>query len=225
MTAPRPTSVDIRASYNAVARAYADKFFDELSHKPFDRALLDEFATATARRGRVLDVGTGPGQVAHYLSEDGVNVAGSDLSPAMVDVARELSPRIPFRVGDMRQIDEPDGALTGLTAFYSLIHLPRAEVPTALAEFRRVLAVGGRLLIAVHGGSGTVHRDEFLGSDVPFDASLFSLGEIVSLVEASGFWVDSAHQRRPYDFEHPTPRIYVTAHAINLAEGALQIQR
>lgn len=204
----------IEASYDAVAGSYAEQFFDELSRKPFDRDVLDAFVAACPPAGRVLDVGCGPGQVAAYLVDHGVEASGVDLSPAMIETARRLTPGVDFTVGDMRRLAWTDGALAGVTAFYSLIHIERHQVPEVLREFARVLAPGGRLLLAVHGGSGNVQRDEFLGHAVPFAATLFTLGEIASLVEDAGFWVDAAHQREPYSFEHPTPRIYVAAHAV-----------
>src|ERR1700730_13779502 len=88
-----------RSSYDAVADAYANEFFDELSRKPFDRALLDSFAAAIPHGGQVLDIGCGPGHIARYLSERGVNAAGIDLSPAMVEVARKLNPGLDFATG------------------------------------------------------------------------------------------------------------------------------
>jgi hypothetical protein len=33
----------------------------------------------------------------------------------------------------------------------------------------------------------------------------------VSLAESAGFWVDEVKQRAPYEFENPTPRLYVRA--------------
>lgn len=201
-----------RASYDAVAQAYAQTFFDELARKPFDRALLDGLASACPSGGTILDVGCGPGQVARYLSERGVEAAGCDLSPAMVEVAARLNPGLAFTVEDMRAMQRPAGSVWGIAAFYSIIHIPRAEVPLVLEEFARVLAPDGALLLAVHGGAGVIRRDDFLDHAVPFEATLFSLAEIVALVEAAGFWVDEARQRAPYQFEHPTPRIYVLAH-------------
>jgi SAM-dependent methyltransferase len=202
----------MKDSYDVVADAYAVQFFDELSRKPFDRQLLDTFADECRGRGTVLDVGCGPGHVGRYLSDRGANVAGFDLSPAMVQLARKLNPGMEFTAGDMRALGVPAGGLAGIVAFYSVIHVPREEVPGVLAEFRRALVEDGRLLLSVHGGTGSVHRDEFLGHAVPFEATLFSLGEIVSLVESAGLWVDEARQRIPYEFEHPTPRIYIVAH-------------
>ena len=203
----------MKASYDVVAEAYAAQFFDELSRKPFDQGLLDALAEDVAGRGRVLDVGCGPGHVARYISERGVEAAGLDLSPAMVELARKLNPGLEFSAGDMRALGVADGSLAGIVAFYSVIHIARAEVAGVLAGFRRALGSAGRLLLAVHGGAGSIHRDEFLGHAVPFEATLFSLGEIVSLVESAAFWVDEARQRPPYEFEHATPRIYVRGHA------------
>jgi SAM-dependent methyltransferase len=203
---------DMQTSYEAVAEAYTAPFFDELSRKPFDQVLLDAFAVDTKGRGAVLDVGCGPGHIARYLSDHGVKAEGLDFSLKMVELARKLNPGLEFRAGDMRVLKASDGSLAGIVAFYSVIHIPRSEVAGVLAGFRRALAEDGRLLLAVHGGAGSIHRDEFLGHAVPFEATLFSFGEIVSLVESAGFWVDEARQRHPYEFEHPTPRIYVRGH-------------
>jgi len=63
----------LAAKYDRVAEKYAAAFFDELERKPFDRALLDRFAAAAAGRGRVCDVGCGPGHVGRYLAARGVS--------------------------------------------------------------------------------------------------------------------------------------------------------
>src|ERR1700704_2599411 len=114
----------METSYDVVAAAYAAQFFDELSRKPFDRTLLDAFAADCVGRGTVLDVGCGPGHVARYLSERGVTAAGVDLSPAMVDLARQLNPGLEFSTGDMRHLEVADNSLAGIVAFYSVIHIP-----------------------------------------------------------------------------------------------------
>jgi SAM-dependent methyltransferase len=202
---------ELRASYDQVAETYADTFFDELDRKPFDRELLNAYAERTRDRGLVLDVGCGPGHVARYLHERGVEVAGVDLSPRMVEVARRLNPDLRFEPGDMAALDIEDNGLAGLVAFYSIIHLPRETAPGVLREFGRVIRTGGELLIAVHAGTGSVHRDDFLGEPVPFEATFFERDELVSLVEGAGFQIEEAIQRAPYDTEAPTQRLYVRA--------------
>jgi len=193
-----------------VAESYAEKFFDELSRKQFDRELLERFAYECPR-GRVLDVGCGPGHVGRFLGDLNVDVTGIDLSPSMVDVARRLNEDMRFEVGDMRQLNCRDGEIAGIVAFYSLIHIARDGVPAVLREFHRVIARDGRLLLAVHGGQGSITADEFLGHSARFEATLFELRELKELIEAAGFKVDEAIQREPYEFEAQTPRLYIAA--------------
>src|SRR5437867_6393483 len=59
-----PKTAAIQASYDRVATEYAGRFFDELAHKPLDRALLNCFAEQVQGRGPVADLGCGPGQIA-----------------------------------------------------------------------------------------------------------------------------------------------------------------
>src|SRR5947207_4844730 len=55
----------VRSSYDTVARAYEERFLEELSHKPRDRELLERFAAAVG--DPVVDVGCGPGQIGAFL--------------------------------------------------------------------------------------------------------------------------------------------------------------
>ena len=200
------------ATYDAVATDYAAAFGDELVGKPFDRALLDDFAAACA--GRVFDVGCGAaGHITRYLADRGVDVVGVDLSTVSVEVARQRQPTLRFEIADMRDLPAADGVLAGLVAFYSVIHLPRDQVPVALAEFRRVLPPGGVLLIAMHGGAGEISSDGWFGHPVSVRASLWSLAELTGALSEAGFDIRRQHARQPYPAEHATERLYVWAQA------------
>jgi SAM-dependent methyltransferase len=205
---------DVSATYDAVAREYAERFVDELDGKPFDRDLLDRFAVRTAERGLVCDLGCGPGHVARYLAGRGVDVVGVDVSPAMVGVARDLNPGLRFEVGDMRALEFASVSLAGIVAFYSLIHLPRAELPDVLRELRRTLQPDGVLVVALHAGTGELHSDEWFGKPVHFGATLYVLDEIVEQVGLAGLTVEDAISRPPYEREGSTTRLYVTATAV-----------
>ena len=204
---------DIRAAYDVVAKDYAAAFADELAAKPFDRALLTEFAAACA--GGVLDVGCGAaGHLTRYLADRGVNVVGIDLSEVSIEQARQCQPALRFEAADMRDLPAADGALAGVVAFYSVIHLPREQVPAALAEFRRVLRPGGGLLIAMHGGTGEIQNEGWFGhSGVVVRASLWSLADLMAATQEAGFVVRRHCDREPYPAEHPTRRLYVWAEA------------
>lgn len=202
---------DLAASYDRVARQYAAEYFDELSRKPFDRALLDEFAAEVRGRGPVCELGCGPGQVARYLHERGVEVSGIDLSWEMVNCARRLNPDIAFAQGDMLALGAADETFAGLVSFYAVVHLARADVPRALKEMWRVLRPGAPLLFSFHGGEGELRRAEWYGEPVSVFVTLFTGDEMSGYLTAAGFAVEQIAAREPYPFEYPTPRLYARA--------------
>src|SRR5579862_4973104 len=164
---------DVARSYDRVADEYVARIYDELRHKPLDRELLDRFAGCVREAGLACDMGCGPGQVARYLQERGVRVCGVDLSPEMVVRARRLNPGIEFVCADMLALDIDDETWAGIAAFYSILHIPREKVVTALRELRRVLQRGGVLLIAFHVGDEVKHLEEWWGHKVNVDFLFF----------------------------------------------------
>jgi SAM-dependent methyltransferase len=157
--------------------------------------------------------GCGPGQIAGYLHSRGASVCGVDLSEEMVSQKRRLHPEIPFRRGDMRRLEGfADGAWGGIAAFYSLIHVPRAEMVSTLRELRSVLAPGGTLLAAFHLGSDTIHRDEWWGKEVSIDFMLFEREEMKAWLLEAGFAIDEVIERDPHpEVEYPSRRCYLFA--------------
>src|SRR5262245_58528963 len=134
----------LQSSYDRVAEQYAEQFSDELDKKPFDRKMLDWLAEKVDDLGVICDMGCGPGQIARYLYDQGVQVCGIDLSPAMVARAQSLHPNIAFQQGDMLSLTKvADNFYGGVAAFYSIIHVPRPAVIAALQELKRVLVPKG----------------------------------------------------------------------------------
>ena len=108
---------EVQSSYDRVAKEYARQICDELRHKPIDRQLLDQFADSLRPAGLACDLGCGPGHVARYLHDRGVRMCGVDLSPDMIEQARELNPEIEFCQGDMRSLEVPSEEWAGIAAF------------------------------------------------------------------------------------------------------------
>jgi len=198
-------------SYDRVADEYAKDYFEELSRKPFDCELLDNFSRKVFGRGQVWEIGCGPGQVARYLKDRGVDVCGVDLSGEMVKCANRLNPDISFTRGSMLGLESGDDTFAGLVSFYAIIHLRRQEMLHALKEFYRVLKPGGLLLLAFHGGEGELHRDEWYGKPVAIDVTLMSAGEMLRNLKDAGFTEVRIAEREPYEFEYPTRRMYASA--------------
>jgi SAM-dependent methyltransferase len=203
---------DLREGYDRVAGTYAERIARELAGKPFDRELLDRFAGLTGPIGPVYDLGCGPGHVARYLHERGVDVVGIDLSPGMVAEAERLNPGLTIRVGDMAALNVADGSVGGIVAFYSVIHVPRDCHPALFAAWRRVLRPGGYLLLSFHLGESDRHVDDLWGIPVSLDFLFFTAEEIVRAIDGAGLAIVDRIVRPPYpEVEVQTERCYVLA--------------
>lgn len=204
---------DTQIGYDRVAEQYAERFIHELNYKPFDRHLLAMLAELTQGHGVVCDIGCGPGQIARYLHEQGAEAMGVDLSPKMVEQARLLNTEQRFEQADMRTLPFKDGELAGITAFYSVIHIPRADITSVLQEFRRVLQPDGWLLVTFHIGDEVRHFDEFFDQPVSLDFIFFQMTEMRGYLEAAGFSLKLITERAPYAEEHQSQRGYLLAQA------------
>ena len=199
-----------RRSYDAVAETYAALFGDELAGKPLDRALLAAFAETVS--GSVADLGCGPGHVTAHLHDLGCQAFGVDLSAEMVAVARRAYPAVSFSLGDMTRLDITSGSLGGIVAFYSTIHLPADRLPVALAEFARVLAPDGQILLAFQTGAGErLHQTDWHGHAVALDHYRRSPADVTAQLAAAGLQVHATLTRDPEPPE-AAPRCYLLAH-------------
>ncbi len=210
-----PQGPEIAASYDSAATAYTEQLYSELAGKPLDRHLLNRFAEEVRGKGLVADLGCGPGHIAKYLHDHGVEVLGIDLSSEMIRCASRIEPTLRFQVGDMRSLDLPDAGLAGIVAFYSIVHFEPAELPEVLREFRRVLSPGGVLLIAFHIGDHVLHVDDLWGCPVALDFRFHSPDGVAQALQAAGFAVTESVEREPYEgAEHPSRRCYLLARAV-----------
>jgi SAM-dependent methyltransferase len=201
-----------RAAYDTVAVDYAALLRDELAVKPWDRAVLATFAELVRAdgAGTVADLGCGPGRVTAHLHDLGLDVLGIDLSPGMISVARAEHPALRFETGTITDLALADASLAGAVAWYSIIHSPPEQLPLVFGEFARVLAPGGRLLLAFQVGDGPRHLDAAYGHTISLDAWRLDPGTVTSLLEEAGLVVDARLIRQP-DAREKSPQAFIVA--------------
>ncbi len=188
-----------RESYDTIAVDYAELVGDALTSMPLTRAMLAAFAelVQAARRGPVADIGCGPGHVAAHLNALGVPEFGIDLSPKMVEVARERYSGLRFEVGSMTALDLKDGELGGVIAWYSTHHIPTEHLPTVFAEFHRTLAPGGHLLLGTHVGDEHRQLQHAYGHSVSIGSYLRPPDRITELLAEAGLVVTARLLEEP----------------------------
>lgn len=94
---------------------------------------------------RVLDIAAGTGTSSAAIARAGARVTALDFSPGMVAVGRERHPDIEFVEGDAQQLPFDDASFEAVTISFGLRNVN--DPHRALAEMRRVLVPGGRVVV------------------------------------------------------------------------------
>ena len=127
----------------------------ETTTTPVREWMLRELAPQPGQT--LLELAAGPGDTgfdAAALTGDGGHLICSDISPAMLDVARRRGAErgvlsVDYRLLDIERIELGDDTVDGVLCRYAYMLV--ADPVTALAETRRVLRRGGRVVLAVWG--------------------------------------------------------------------------
>jgi SAM-dependent methyltransferase len=147
--AVEPTGQAVVNDYDSFAEAYVAEIEDDLLHGYYIWPAVLDLAGDVAGR-RILDVGCGAGHLFEPLRDRGAIVTGVEPSTKMLEMARK-------RLGEDAILHQaglggdplplPDGAFDDAIACLVLHYLEDWNGP--LAELRRVLAPGGRLIVVV----------------------------------------------------------------------------
>jgi len=166
----------IRA-YNEIAEKFTEKWFN---HPPVE--ILELLHENLPKKSRILDAGCGPGHHAAYLAKRGHEVAGIDLSSAMLDIARKSTNGIAFTQIDMQHPDFPRHSFDAVWCAGAGVHIPREELLSQLYVFKRVLRKPGLLGLNLQ-----IERKSEIAEDGRFFEFYRSKEEIAHLLAYVGF--------------------------------------
>ncbi|MEJ8650330.1 methyltransferase domain-containing protein [Streptomyces sp. MS1.AVA.3] len=205
-----------RAGQAEAFDAIGDRYDDAFPHKEGQLASGAWLAGALPAGSRVLDLGCGTGlPTARQLADAGHRVVGIDLSPSMVALARENAPDADFHrldIADLRggRLGGP-GSFDGIAAYFSLLMLPRAEIPYALGMLHDLLRPEGLLALSMVEADVDDFTIPFLGNSIRVSGYLRD--DLRRVVHDAGFDVvgEDAYAYAPSSTDVP-PEIQLFLH-------------
>ncbi len=209
------TTVSYRNQTGTGAENY-ERFFVPAIATPVSGRLLE--AAALQPGERVLDVACGTGLIARLAAEQvgpTGTVTGVDVAADMLDLARRVAVSggapIEWHEGDAAELPFPDESFDVVTCQMGLMFFDRSA---ALAEMRRVLAPGGRVVVNTPGTIQTPFElmeqaivDHISADLAGFIRVVFSLPDpdtLGGLLDAAGF-ADTEANRYTATFDLPGP--------------------
>jgi ubiquinone/menaquinone biosynthesis C-methylase UbiE len=159
----------------------------------FPQTIFARFIQSVGK-GKVIDIGSGPGRDGLLLTQQGFDVVCLDASHAMLDLCRLKGLRT--SLADFTALPFPDASFDGAWAYTSLLHVPKAEARQAFQEIGRVLKPGGTLGLGLIEGQEELYR-ESAGPNKPRWFSFYTKTEIETLLSAHAFEVSYFEQVSP----------------------------
>ncbi|GAA3195360.1 MULTISPECIES: class I SAM-dependent DNA methyltransferase [Streptomyces] len=179
-----------RAGQAEAFDAIGDRYDEAFPHKDGQVSSAAWLAGELPPGSRVLDVGCGTGlPTSRQLAEAGHRVVGIDLSPAMVKLSGENVPGAEFHAMDVAELRNGllggPGSFDGITAYFTLLMLPRAEIPYALRMLHDLLRPGGVMALSMVEADVDDFTIPFLGNSIR--VSGFLREDLRRVVHDAGF--------------------------------------
>lgn len=184
----------VKNAYDELAEDYTDRAGSESASEPAEP--VRRFREELEPEDQLLDAGCGPGGTT--LTMAGENGVGLDISREQLSLAQRTV-KGELVQGDMTELPFAANSFDAINAGYSLIHIPLDEHQAVLAEFARVLRVGGTLLVTEGGAEWTGSNPNWLDSGTEMHWFMAGPEATKEHLQACGF-----EQRGIWDVPDPT---------------------
>ncbi len=172
----------VQAGYDALGERHL-AWSEAVQGDPRDR-FLRELMGRLHGGGRVLDLGCGAGVPSTKQLAERFEVVGVDISDEQIHLARANVPTATFVRSDLSELRFEEDTFDGVTAFYSISHVPRQEHAALFEKIARWLKPNGLFLAALGARGGADWTGQWLG--VPMFFSSHDANTNLRLLQAAG---------------------------------------
>jgi ubiquinone/menaquinone biosynthesis C-methylase UbiE len=202
---------EVRELYRNSAASY-DQMMEQEIKLPIYHEVLSNLAwNLKNTEGSILDSSCGTGHMLERIRDDYApnrELVGVDISPKMVEIARKRLGRSAILIeGDMSAVPQiPNESCAAVLSFYAIQHVEIEELHHCLDEWKRILVLGGQLLLAAWEGEGAIDY----GGVSEVVARRYREKELVSSISIAGFDVVHSAVKPVDDFDMDAVHILAT---------------
>jgi ubiquinone/menaquinone biosynthesis C-methylase UbiE len=157
----------VQAGYDELAPRFGE-WMKNVEGDPWER-FLEELASRLPEGAHVLDLGCGNGDKLARLAEE-FEVTGVDLSAEQLQLAGARVPEAKLIHADFSELELVEESFDAVTAFYSIIHVPREAHAELFARILRWLKPGGLFLASLSHVGSPDRTEEWLGVQMFFSS-------------------------------------------------------
>ena len=157
----------VQAGYDELAPRFGE-WMRNVEGDPWER-FLEELASRLPEGAHVLDLGCGNGDKLARLAEK-FEVTGVDLSAEQLQLAGARVPEARLIHADFSELELAEESFDAVTAFYSIIHVPREAHAELFARILRWLKPGGLFLASLSHVGSPDRTEEWLGVQMFFSS-------------------------------------------------------
>lgn len=178
----KDSNAEIIGVYDRFAKSYAEYTWPIILQYE-----LTKFANYLKIGDKILDAGCGAGRDVQYLSEEGFEVTGIDMSKNLIKESLKRFKDGDFRLMDFRNPKFRNGFFNGIWFHGSFCHVKKKNALQTLLNLKKVLKKGGILYVGLREGQGE-KKDKYTDTgNLPLFFAYYTEQEMISLLEKAGF--------------------------------------